>query len=181
MIRLAALTAIATLVAGSALAQTSFTPGAQFMEQWDLDSDGRVTLAEAREQRENIFYMFDQDSDGRFSAEELAGVDEHKALEREAGKGPGHNQPQMRGQGMGPGRGQGGMGPGQGQGRMTQQGPMGMPGFDMPAAEGMRLFDANRDGTITQAEFVAGTDQWFAMRDRNGDGTLTPADFGPGR
>ena len=50
-----------------------------------------------------------------------------------------------------------------------------------PAAQ---IADAQKllsEGTITQAEFVAGTNQWFAMRDRNGDGTLTPADFGPGR
>lgn len=61
------LTALAAFGTGIAQAQDLPVPGAQFMLQWDLDGDGKVTPAEAREQRQNIFYMFDQDSDGRFS------------------------------------------------------------------------------------------------------------------
>ncbi|MEZ5685150.1 MAG: EF-hand domain-containing protein [Paracoccaceae bacterium] len=209
---LCTLTALAALGAGMAQAQDLPVPGAQFMLQWDLDGDGKVTPAEAREQRQNIFYMFDQDSDGKFSKEEFAGIDEHKALEREAGKGPGSQRPatpgqglgagngpgkgmgQGMGQGMGPGKGAGkgmgagqgmgqGMGPGKGAGNGPGMGPGrgGLSGFDMPAEEGMRLFDANRDGTVTEAEFVDGSGLWFAQRDRNGDGVLTEDDFGPGR
>lgn len=179
------LTALAAFGTGIAQAQDLPVPGAQFMLQWDLDGDGKVTPAEAREQRQNIFYMFDQDSDGRFSKEEFAGIDEHKALEREAGKGPGSQRPAAPGQGFGPGKGMGqGMGAGQGKGMgqgMGQGMGGGLTGFDMPAEEGMRLFDADRDGTITEAEFVDGSDLWFAQRDRNGDGVLNEEDFGPGR
>lgn len=200
MKRLASLTTLLALTAGVAFAQDLPVPGEQFMLQWDLDGDGQVTRAEAREQRQNIFYMFDQDSDGKFSDEEFAGIDEHKALEREAGKGPGSQRPEGMAQGVGPGQGMGkgpgqGMGMGNGPGKgLGKGGGMGMGqngmgpgrggagfGLDMPAGEGMRMFDANGDGTITEQEFVDGSDLWFGQRDRNSDGVLTPDDFGPGR
>ena len=185
MKRIATFTALIALAAGAGFAQTAnFIPGEDFMLQWDLDGNGQVTLAEAREQRENIFYMFDQDDDGQFSQEEYAGIDEHKALEREAGKGPGHNLPEgmTPGQGQGRAMGQGkGMGFGKAQGMGQGRAQMGMSEFDMPAAEEMRMFDGNGDGTVTKAEFIDSSDLWFQMRDRNGDGALTTADFGPGR
>lgn len=190
MKRIATFTALLTLAAGTSIAQTNtFIPGEDFMLQWDLDSDGQVTLAEAREQRENIFYMFDQDDNGQFSDDEYAGIDEHKAMEREAGKGPGHNMPEGMAQGAGQGQGRGmGQGKGMGKGMGRAQGMMGqgralvgISEFDLPAAEGMRMYDGNGDGTITKAEFIDGTDSWFQRRDRNGDGVLTVADFGPGQ
>ena len=165
MKRLMTLTTALVLGAGLAQAQ-DFSPGADFMNQWDLDSNGGVSLAEVREQRGNIFAMFDENSDGRLSAAEIAGMDEHKQLQREAGMGPGHNRPE----GM-----NGPMGKGKGMGRGHQG------GFDRPAAEEMRGLDANRDGIVTTAEFVNGSANWFRMRDRNGDNVLTSADFGPPR
>ena len=157
------------LAAGYAAAQP-VNPAENFMAQWDLDGNGAVSLAEAREQRGNIFSMFDSDGNDAFSADELAGIDEHKLMELEAGMGPGHQMPQ----GMTPPPGRG---PGNGPGKAPQQGQ----GLLQPAAEGMGMFDTNHDGTVTRAEFVGGTDQWFKMRDRNGDGALTTADFGPPR
>ncbi|WP_417808589.1 hypothetical protein [Thioclava sp.] len=73
------------------------------------------------------------------------------------------------GQGKGPGKG---MGRGKG-GRATDQAMM-----DMPTAEGLAMLDANGDGTIMRAEFLAETDTWFKMRDRNGDGVIAAANFG---
>jgi len=186
MKRLVALSAAFALTAGLAQAQTAVDPGVEFMAQWDVDGNGQVSLAEAREHRGDIFSMFDSDDNGSFSKDELAGIDEHKLMEIEAGMGPGHQLPdgmQPR-QGMGPGGK--GMGPGQGKGpgaqqRMAQQGgPMGQ-GLYQPAEEGMRMFDTNGDGTVTRAEFVNGTDAWFAMRDSNRDGAITSDDFGPRR
>ena len=155
--------------------QEAFVPGEEFLLQWDLDEDGQVTLAEAREKRGDIFTMFDQDENGAYSADEIALIDEHKEMERDAGKGPGQNRPEGRGQGPGKGMGTGkerpgnAMGRGQGADRAIR---------DMPTAQGLAMLDGNGDGTITRAEFVAGTDQWFAMRDRTGDGVITAADFG---
>lgn len=196
MKRLVTLTAALALVAGlsPALAQTSnFVPGEEFLAMWDIDGDGKVTPAEAREKRTDIFAMFDTDENGSYSADELKGIDEHKQMELEAGKGPGHNMPE----GMQPGfqqgqaqQGQGmmGRGPGKGQGRgqgMRQNqmngGQMGQQGFFASAQDEIGIFDANRDGTVTRDEFIGGTDTWFAMRDGNGDGALTLEDFGPRR
>lgn len=67
-----------------------------------------------------------------------------------------------------------------GQGQMAQGQMMGQ-GLTQSAEDGMKMFDANHDGTVTRAEFVNGTDAWFAMRDSNGDGVLTVDDFGPRR
>ncbi|WP_343080984.1 calcium-binding protein [Ostreiculturibacter nitratireducens] len=153
------LAAALALVAGIATANTR---GAEFIQQWDADGDGRVTLVEAEERRASIFEMFDQDGDGIFSAAEFALIDEHRALEAEAGHGPGN------------GKGHHAMGGGRGHGRGMQGGA----DFAQPAAEGMKRFDADGDGVIVRAEFLAGTADWFAMRDRNGDGVITAADFG---
>lgn len=128
-------------------------PGAEFMIQWDLDEDGRVTLAEAEERRGLIFDMFDDNADGRFSADEYALIDEHKALEAEAGKGPQ-------------------------QGRGKGRGSADDFGIETSAAEGMKAFDGDRDGIVTRTEFVAGTAVWFAGRDRDGDAAITTSDFG---
>lgn len=168
MHRLLSLSAALALLAGAAQAQT-ILPGDQFMTQWDLDGNGQVTRAEAREQRGNIFDMFDTHGNGRYSEDEIRGIDEHKLAQLEAGMGPGHQMPA----GMTPPAGRGpGKGPGNGQG-------MG-PGLTRPTEDGLRMFDANQDGSVTRDEFVAGTDGWFAMRDRNRDGVLTTADFGRG-
>lgn len=168
MHRLLSLSAALALLAGAAQAQTVL-PGDQFMTQWDLDGNGQVTRAEAREQRGNIFDMFDTDGNGSYSEDEIRGIDEHKLAQLEAGMGPGHQMPA----GMTPPAGRSpGKGPGNGQG-------MG-PGLTRPAEDGLRMFDANQDGSVTRDEFVAGTDGWFAMRDRNRDGVLTTADFGRG-
>lgn len=203
MKRIAPLAIALSMVAGFSQAQDQpFVPGQEFMLQWDLDSDGNVTLDEAREQRGNIFAMFDADSNGSFSDDELAGIDDYKAMQAEFGKGPGHNAPdgrtpgmgQGQGQGMGQGQGQGkgqgqglGKGPGQGQGKGMGQGQgqgMGQGramGFDASAFDGMPLFDADKNGVVTEPEFIAGTSVWFTQRDRNGDGVLTLEDFGNGR
>lgn len=70
------------------------TPGAHFLENWDLDGNGEVSLQEAQEKRGDVFYTFDSDDDGFLDAAEYAMFDEARALDMEAsggghGKGPG--------------------------------------------------------------------------------------------
>lgn len=62
--------------AGIATAQGNGAPGAHFIENWDMDGDGQVTVAEVTEKRGDIFYMFDQDEDGFLSAPEYDLFDE---------------------------------------------------------------------------------------------------------
>ncbi|TDK43862.1 EF-hand domain-containing protein [Antarcticimicrobium luteum] len=74
----------AALAAGSdatppAAATPAFAP--HFIENWDLDGDGKVTRAEAHEQRGNIFYMFDADENGALDGEEYDLFDETRAAD----------------------------------------------------------------------------------------------------
>lgn len=89
------LTAAAALSATMAFAQQG-NPGAYFIEQFDMDGDGQVTLAETKEKRGEVFVMFDSDEDGQFNAEEWEGINEHLAAEtgqggavQNMGRGPG--------------------------------------------------------------------------------------------
>ena len=57
--------------------------GAHFIENWDLDGDGAVTLAEAQERRSDVFLSFDADEDGALSAEEYDMFDAARANDLE--------------------------------------------------------------------------------------------------
>lgn len=65
--------------AGAALAQPQTTPGAQFMQNWDLNQDGTATLDELREMRGNVFLTFDSNEDGFLDAGEYVMFDQARA------------------------------------------------------------------------------------------------------
>lgn len=87
--------ALAALLPLAALAQNA-TPGLHFIENWDADEDGQVTLAEATERRGDIFYMFDQDENDTLDAEEYKLFDETREADMATNAG-GHQNGQMRG------------------------------------------------------------------------------------
>lgn len=64
-------------------------PGAHFVENWDLDGDGKVDLAELTERRGDVFLSFDSDEDGRLDDEEYAVFDEARANDMEGQQGHG--------------------------------------------------------------------------------------------
>jgi EF hand len=141
-----------------------------FMTSWDADSDGKVTVDEARERRESIFLSFDNNEDGKLGDDELAMMDEMRASQHENMEGGGH------GKGMGKGMKQG-MGHGKGMGHGNSGG---MGRFQQAAESGLhdrKGIDANGDGTITKDEFVGMTEAWFARLDGNGDGVITTVDL----
>lgn len=154
-----------------ALAQQG-TPGAEFIDKWDADSNGAVTLAEATERRGDIFLSFDQDDDGILTVEEYALFDEARALEHE-------NDTSNNGAKNGGGHGNGGQGKGKGGGHGQGGGQSGGQGGGKNS-EGMEFGynDTNGDGTISREEFMSRTNDWFGMMDRNGDGAVTTQDFG---
>ena len=83
------------------------------------------------------------------------------------GFGPQGMQPGF-GQGYGPQGGQPGFGPGTG-----PQGGDGAGG----AQQALAMLDADRDGAVSEQEFVSSGDSWFARFDRTGDGVVTQDDF----
>ena len=90
------LAVIATLgLATSAYAQQG-VPGAHFIENWDLNEDGQVTLSEAQEKRGEIFTMFDQDENGVLSGPEYDLFDETRRADMEENAGGAKKGP-MRG------------------------------------------------------------------------------------
>jgi hypothetical protein len=84
----------------SLLATSAFAagegPGSHFVENWDLNEDGKVTLAEATERRDDVFVTFDVDDNGVLSPEEHDLFDEARAndmKENGMGHGKGRNNP----------------------------------------------------------------------------------------
>lgn len=153
MKRILLLTVAIALGSAAAYAQQG-NPGAHFLENWDTNEDGQVTLAEATERRGDIFLTFDEDDNGVLSASGYATFDEARAND--------HANLEQGGQGRGAGQGQGGV--------------------QIRAEQGLTLEfnDINGDGQVSRDEFMARTADWFATMDRNGDGIITTAGFGRG-
>lgn len=119
-------------------------PGGHFIENWDLDQDGQVTVEEATQKRGEIFYMFDQDENGSLDDVEYDLFDETRNADMQENAG-----------GM--------------------NGPM----RDVSEAMAREFNDENKDGLVTEAEFLARVPSWFELMDRNNDQLITTADFGP--
>ncbi|MGB7318821.1 MAG: EF-hand domain-containing protein [Planktotalea sp.] len=89
MTRITLTTAALLLIGSQAFAQNG-VPGGHFVENWDLDGDGKVTLEEATERRGDIFLTFDADENGILDAEEHDLFDEARANDmKENGEGHG--------------------------------------------------------------------------------------------
>ena len=97
--------AAVALSLSATVATAGEVPGAHFIEAWDLNGDGHVSLADAREQRANVFAMFDENEDGVLDADEFATFAEHRAADaKEHGEGGGDAARERRkkmGEGMG--------------------------------------------------------------------------------
>lgn len=87
---------IAALTFGSGAFAQQGKPGAHFIENWDLNEDGHVTLAEAEEKRSDIFFMFDQDEDGLLNSSEYDLFDETRQADMNQNAG-GHKKGAMLG------------------------------------------------------------------------------------
>ncbi|MCF6304749.1 MAG: EF-hand domain-containing protein [Rhodobacteraceae bacterium] len=136
---------ILTLTATLALTTSAFAQGAPgwgFLNNWDFNEDGQVTLEEATERRGDIFLTFDDNEDGILNADEYAGFDNARAIDQE-GKTPPINT----------GR--------QGATGMTLEfndidgdGQISREEFISRTAAWIALLDSNADGVVTSADFV---------------------------
>lgn len=146
-----AILAAALLLPLPVFAQGTGTPGAGFIEEWDVSGTGSVSLADMRERRENLFEMFDLDGSTMLDGAEITNMEETVAAKDDAGRGEGGHAGYAGGKG---------------------------PGRAIHAAMTAEFNDADGDGQITRAEFVDATDRLFPMVDRDGDGVVTSVDFG---
>lgn len=146
------LTAALAAFGGAALAQGQGNGAmAGFVQEWDMNADGRVTVEDFTERRTTQFDMFDLNGDAGIDAGEQVNMAQTIAGAQEANHG-----------GEGGGHGQGGNG----------------PGLRIHAAMSADYADTDRDGTISAEEWSAATQRLFAEMDRSGDGELNRADFG---
>ena len=90
MTKLTVLATIAILTPFTASAEN--TPGSHFIENWDLDENGTVSLEEITERRGDIFFMFDQDENGSLDFEEYVLFDETRAADMENNAAGDHRQ-----------------------------------------------------------------------------------------
>lgn len=83
--------AAALVVASSTAFAENHQPGAHFIENWDLDGDGAVSLEDIMTRRGDVFFTFDADENGALDAEEYVLFDEARAndMENNAGNGNG--------------------------------------------------------------------------------------------
>lgn len=95
MTRLAPLFAAATFIAVTSAHAQQGTPGAHFIENWDLDANGQVSLQEASTKRSELFAMFDRDDSGVLDSAEYDLFDQTRLADMAENAG-GHVKGPMR-------------------------------------------------------------------------------------
>jgi hypothetical protein len=160
----------------------------------DVDHDGSIDLDEFRRDHERFFEMLDQDHNGVLESAEISFYEKRIAPDVLMGQLFGALTPQPRpggpwggevikaqfpgGGGLGSHEvfsppGAQGPGPDLGASRTPRQPLVGTAAFGLlNDPEPVSSADANLDGRVTLAEFLAAADRRFKRLDRNGDGKL---------
>jgi len=118
-------------------------PGAHFIENWDLDGDGAVSLEDITTRRGDVFLTFDADENGVLDAEEYVFFDEARANDME------NNGEKGNGNGMR--RASDGMTLAFND--IDGNGDVSREEFLARAGDWMALLDRNGDGSVTTADF----------------------------
>jgi hypothetical protein len=126
------------------VASAEGTPGAHFLENWDLDADGSVTLKEITERRGDVFFMFDQDENEVLGAKEYILFDETRAADMAENAGE-------HAQGNGGGRMQQGLTLGFND--IDEDGQVSRSEFLARSAAWFEIIDRNGDGIVAQDDF----------------------------
>lgn len=133
---------IALIVGTSAFAQQG-QPGSHFIENWDMDGDGQVSLQEAQEKRSDLFYMFDQDENNTLSAGEYDLFDDTRQADMDENAG-GHKKGPMRNVDQGMKREFN---------DLDGDGLVSKAEFDSKSEDWFVLMDINKDGVVTTDDF----------------------------
>jgi Ca2+-binding EF-hand superfamily protein len=146
-------TLAAALLAGPACAE-DLPPRGEFFDEYDRNSDGKVTPDEFSGSRE-IFDLLDKDKDGVISTTDLGLPAEYKpdpTRRRKAG-----------GEAGGKGR------------RTRKEGAAGATDRAAAMRERLQAMDTDKDGRVTREEWK-GPEKLFGRLDRNQDGAIDSAD-----
>lgn len=142
--------ALSALSANPGLAQQSaddFVPGVNFLANWDMDEDGKITLDELNERRGDIFAAFDENEDGELSVAEFDAYD--------AARKGAMQRPEDRGNGGGRGE--------QALSRAATDtdgdGTVTLDEFRAASAAWLGIMDGNADGVVTVEDFGPGARQ----------------------
>jgi len=140
-------TLIATTALAALLATTAFAsgngggnPGAGFLDEWDTNTDGTVTIEEVAERRSDIFVSFDADDNGVLDADEYAFFDEARASSHDDEAGHG-------------GEGKAAVGMTLPFNDVDGNGSVAIDEFVGQSGAWMALVDRNRDGVVTVQDF----------------------------
>ncbi len=150
-------TALAVLITTAAWAQDQ-TPGAHFLQNWDLDGDGAVTLPEAQEKRADVFAMFDQNENGQLDAPEYDLFDETRAADC-ANNAAGHDRGAMANADEGMARA---LNDTDGNGTVTKA------EFETGSATWFARLDRSGDGRVTADDFGMGQGQGHGLHQGQG-------------
>ncbi len=135
-----ATTALSALLATSAFAAGTGTPGAGFLDEWDMNTDGQVTVEEVSSRRTDIFVSFDADDNGILDAAEYAFFDEARATSHE-GKGKGGDRKAAIGMTLG-------------FNDVDGDGAVALEEFVGKSAAWLALIDTNGDGVVMAEDFA---------------------------
>ena len=117
-------------------------PGDHFVENWDLDGDGTVILAEIEERRGAVFAAFDADEDERLDAGEYVYFDEARANDMADNADHGGGRMQRASEGMTLGFND-----------TDGDGAVSLAEFLDGSAAWLAMIDRNEDGVVTRADF----------------------------
>jgi len=133
----------AVAISASAAGAEGAKPGAHFIQNWDLDADGVVSVEEIITRRGDVFFTFDADENGALDAEEYLPFDAARA--QDMADNGGH------GQGNGLRRAAEGMtlsfNDTDGNGAVSRE------EFLAHSADWLALLDRDGDGGVTTADF----------------------------
>jgi len=150
----------AVLILAASIGSAKNVPGSHFIDNWDINEDGAVSLAEAIERRGDFFAAYDADENNILDAEEYALFDEARATGEADG---------VVGGGQAGGQGGGQAAPNPEVKKALKKVLVGMT---------MAYNDIDGNGAVSRDEFLGKTADWVTMLDRNGDGAISTADFG---
>jgi hypothetical protein len=143
----------------------------------DVNKDGKLDQADRelgrQQKRDKMFARLDTNGDGSISKAEFA-ADKGPEGRGSEGRGPGKDGPPPPGGPRGEGPGKDGHGPRGGPGHGGHGRGHGPHGGGMMAMA--RDADTNKDGAISQAEFMAAAMKRFDAEDTNHDGQVTKAE-----